>query len=93
MYIGLHVKHLLYLPDFKNNQHIFRNFMKIPNIKVHKHLSDGVTPRQAVGQMHRHTDREADKIKQTVSFTCCHPKRSTYGENLRFFKKYKVVQI
>jgi hypothetical protein len=63
------------------------NLMKIPNIKVHKHLSDGSYSKTCSGTDGQ-TDREADKIKQTVAFTCCHLKRSTYGENLQLFKKY-----
>ena len=86
MYIGLHVKHLLFLPDFKKNQHVYRKFDENP--KYQSSQTPGVTLRHAVGQMDRQTDREADKIKQTVAFTFCHLKRSTYGENLQLFKKY-----
>ena len=51
----------------------------------------GVTLRHAVGQTDRQTAREADKIKQAISFTCCRPKRPTYGENLHLFKNTGIV--
>jgi len=43
------------------------NLMKIPNIKVHKHPSDGVTLRHVVGQMDRQTESQIKLSKQSPS--------------------------
>jgi len=62
MYIGLHVKHPLFLSDF--NESISRYiFKKYSNIKFHEHSSSGcrVVPRGR-------TDRQTDMMKFIVPF-------------------------
>jgi hypothetical protein len=67
MYIGLHVKYLLFLSDFHKTSLFFTVFEKYSNIKFHENSSSGskVVPCR---QMDRQTDGQTDMTKPIVSF-------------------------
>jgi len=56
MYIGLHVKHLLFLPNFKQNQHLYRKFDENP-----KYQSSQTSVQWSYSKTRSGTDGQTDR--------------------------------
>jgi len=67
MYIGLHVKYLLFLSDFHKTSLFFTVFEKYSNIKFHENPSSGSKVVPCI-QMDGRTDGQTDMTKPIVSF-------------------------
>jgi hypothetical protein len=67
MYIGLHVKYLLFLSDFNKLEFSGQGFEKFSIIKFHENPSSGSRV-VACGRTDRQTDRQTDMTKVIVSF-------------------------
>ena len=64
MYIGLHVKHLLFLPDFNENILFLTDLRKYSNIKFRENTSSGrrvVLCGRRDGQIDGWTDGQIDR--------------------------------